>query len=130
MVVDGHAPSECQRTDWHKGLPRPHKHFCGRHVDERLLDPPSAKPQEPKPLTMDDFLFPYPAPGYKRSPALTYQINNLRKYREQGDYMVGSINLLWGPFVDEFPAVPGGLNRSWLLRDNAGEWSRSVLSSA
>lgn len=79
---------DCQQHDWKHGLPRPHKHVCGRPLTEDVLNRPIHPPDwescdagvptaSVHNHAQEAFLFPDPDPGYKRSPALLYQIGGL-----------------------------------------------------
>ena len=89
---------KCQVYDWKYGIPRPHKQICGRPLDANALRQESAGtstkftlsdfqslPKDEKALTQ--LLFPPPRPGYRRSPALVYQLGMLKENRDV-DYMV------------------------------------------
>lgn len=109
-----HARRECQIADWKKGVPVPHKQFCGQPLDEGSLDhveKPAQNADWMKPFgdnlakynlsegemnevskQLADMFFPEPAPGFKRSIALQLQIKILRENFD-AHYMVDSTPL-------------------------------------
>ena len=74
-------------------MPRPHKHLCGRPLDEDFLKP-AVKVKRPFKGTveemldqaMDEYHFPAPGPSFQRHPALLWQISELKE--NGGHYIV------------------------------------------
>ena len=82
MILDGVA-RECQRADWKDGKPRPHKTICGKSdIDFNI------RSHEPAKRYM---MIPDPAPSFRRSAALLYQINYLKD--NNCDYVVRIVSL-------------------------------------
>lgn len=75
-----YCSKECQRENWKKGIPRPHKLICGRPLMEENQQ------TSQKGRDFDDKI-PEPDPSFKRTPALLHQIK-LLKTEANPDYVL------------------------------------------
>jgi len=90
MIIDGVA-RECQKADWKHGKPRPHKTICGKlDIDLNIQSYDGGPPKR-------HIMIPDPAPSFRRSAALLYQINYLKN--NNCDYVVRIV------FLENFAAL-------------------------
>lgn len=97
MLIMSVLDSECQIMDWDDGMPRPHKQMCGRPLDEGVLklaveSPDTGTAEEQFEKGCDKLNFPPPIPSFRRSPALLWQINELK---EHGGHYAVRLIVLW-----------------------------------